>query len=544
MALLVLGGLAAAVYTLVYAIANRRHGLALAAVSLSFAALLGAGLWMALALRAPETHQWTSNPPISHESHASSPLLVTTWDFGLLKVCGAGLLMLVGIVAVLSILRRDAEGGHRRGWGKAFVAVAILILLFVTSLAKRNSYIASEHHAAVAREVDESARLQVEAAQRQATEAVRQAEELLHKVDAVDGTTMQELWEQLNKPRIELEAGEHGASMKVGNGPNRMEMHAGGDGGAKFIVPLPEKSFDSLARSIARLERMVQQVSTVADQVSGAGTLIGKAMIALNDSIDSRSQPAAQSSPISTPPSPAVPAVQQVAADAEKESAETYSSLKLVSQAHAETHQEEHAEVVSESNAQMRPAWVDEMPKKVGNTQRSVVVAGEYATIEECYDKSDELLNQATINYINQFAGGRAGFDKRLLGPEDVIIKQSSVLDRMGVGIDYIRREIAKDEYVETVERSFGPMKKLHTLIEFSPSVDQDLRRRWDEYRRQERFAVVGAGAGSVLGLIGLAFGLLKVDTWTKGYYTKRLFLGVPAAIIGLVGLLSFAAGK
>jgi hypothetical protein len=56
--------------------------------------------------------------------------------------------------------------------------------------------------------------------------------------------------------------------------------------------------------------------------------------------------------------------------------------------------------------------------------------------------------------------------------------------------------------------------------------------RRWDELRREGRFAAVGAGAGSVLGLIGLAFGLLKVDTWTKGYYTKRLFLGVPAAII------------
>ncbi len=86
-------------------------------------------------------------------------------------------------------------------------------------------------------------------------------------------------------------------------------------------------------------------------------------------------------------------------------------------------------------------------------------------------------------------------------------------------------------------------MKKLYTMLEFRPSVDTELLRRWDELRRQDRFSVVGAGAGSVLGLIGLAFGLLKVDTWTRGYYTKRLFFGVPAAIIGLVGLLSLAAG-
>jgi hypothetical protein len=113
----------------------------------------------------------------------------------------------------------------------------------------------------------------------------------------------------------------------------------------------------------------------------------------------------------------------------------------------------------------------------------------------------------------------------------------------MGIGIDFIRSEIAKKEYVETVERSFGPMKKLYVQVEFSPSIDQELRQRWEEVRRQDRFAVVGVGAGSVLGLLGLVFGLLKVDTWTKGYYTKRLFFGVPAAIIGLITLLGLAAG-
>jgi hypothetical protein len=72
--------------------------------------------------------------------------------------------------------------------------------------------------------------------------------------------------------------------------------------------------------------------------------------------------------------------------------------------------------------------------------------------------------------------------------------------------------------------------------------VDQQLLRRWEELRRGERFAVVGAGAGSVLGLLGIAFGLLKADTATKGYYTKRLFLGVPTAIMG--GILALLAWK
>jgi hypothetical protein len=112
-------------------------------------------------------------------------------------------------------------------------------------------------------------------------------------------------------------------------------------------------------------------------------------------------------------------------------------------------------------------------------------------------------------------------------------------LQEAGITLAYVHQEIAKKEYFETVERSFGPMKKLYTLIEFTPAVDRELRQRWDAYQRQQSFAVVGAGAGGVLGLLGLCYGLLKVDTWTKGYYTKRLFLGVPAAIIGAGTLLA-----
>jgi hypothetical protein len=86
-------------------------------------------------------------------------------------------------------------------------------------------------------------------------------------------------------------------------------------------------------------------------------------------------------------------------------------------------------------------------------------------------------------------------------------------------------------------------MKKLYTLVEFTPAVDRELRARWDTYRRQERLTTVGIGAVSVLGLVGLAWGLLRVDTLTKGYYTKRLFVGVPAAIITVLLFLSLLLG-
>ncbi len=48
-----------------------------------------------------------------------------------------------------------------------------------------------------------------------------------------------------------------------------------------------------------------------------------------------------------------------------------------------------------------------------------------------------------------------------------------------------------------------------------------------------------GLLAAAVLGLLGAVYGLLKIDTWTKGYYTKRLFLGVPAVIMAIIGLIA-----
>jgi hypothetical protein len=115
---------------------------------------------------------------------------------------------------------------------------------------------------------------------------------------------------------------------------------------------------------------------------------------------------------------------------------------------------------------------------------------------------------------------------------------RSATLDRMGIDLVYIRREIAKDEYLETVERSVGPMKNLYTRLEFTPDVDRDLRSRWTEYKREARVTEVGLLSCTVLGMIGLVLGLLKADTATKGYYSKRLFLGVPAMIIAAVMFL------
>jgi hypothetical protein len=193
------------------------------------------------------------------------------------------------------------------------------------------------------------------------------------------------------------------------------------------------------------------------------------------------------------------------------------------------------------------PSWVEQAPKRVGHVRREVIATDEYATTEECYLAADILLQVKTYEHIRWLTGSPQDADKYIrldgttLSPSELATHATGLfrqLQNAGITVDYIRREIAKDEHLQTVERSIGPMKKLYTLLEFSPSVDADLRQNWEASQRQARFAFVGFGASSVLGLLGLAWGLLKVDTMTKGYYTKRLFVGVPLGILGLFGLL------
>ena len=211
-----------------------------------------------------------------------------------------------------------------------------------------------------------------------------------------------------------------------------------------------------------------------------------------------------------------------------------------------------------------RPAWVDESPKRTGNTHREVIATELYESVDECYQAADVYLLLKTYQRMQQLTGqpytngplpsltfnnGQVLADGQIIayghGKTYWADERIRNLIRMGIGIDYVRREVvAKDnknnesrEFVETVDLAFGPMKKLYLQIEFTPVIDRELRRHWDAHERRERFAMVGAGSFSILGLLGLVFALLKIDTATKGYYTKRLFIGVPLAILGMFGL-------
>jgi hypothetical protein len=191
------------------------------------------------------------------------------------------------------------------------------------------------------------------------------------------------------------------------------------------------------------------------------------------------------------------------------------------------------AEAAAEAEAYLaasgeRPNWVVHPPKRVGNTYRRVVASGPYRTVDECHQALQEKLRQAVCQRLAATAA------------DDPVFRDftPASCDDLGIGIDYIYREICRDEYVESVEASFGPMVQVHLLLEFDPPIEKYLGAVWRDYQVRQRLGIVAFLAAAVLLLLGLVYGLLKLDTWTRGYYSKRLLLGVPVVIIGLVTLL------
>jgi hypothetical protein len=219
------------------------------------------------------------------------------------------------------------------------------------------------------------------------------------------------------------------------------------------------------------------------------------------------------------------------------------------------------------------PAWIHEEPKVLSGTQKEVIETEEYQSRDDCRQAMEIYLLLKTHQYLQELAGHpTSGFELPSISfRQKMVIANGNVISiiptsgtstgwidprlrelaRLGIGIDFIRNEVvAKDskgepkEYLETIDHpDLGPMKRLYVQIEFSPHVKNSLRRFVEADQRERRLTFAGVGAGSVFGLLGLAFALLKLDTWTKGYYTKRLFLGLPAAIILGLLLLSLFIG-
>lgn len=184
---------------------------------------------------------------------------------------------------------------------------------------------------------------------------------------------------------------------------------------------------------------------------------------------------------------------------------------------------EDASEVPPEPQVPPRPEWVDKAPARVGDVYRVVVRSEPFSTVDECYEQLERRFPVEVQRYL-----------ATIVPPQQKQLVQSHSLDEMGITLDYIMRQICQQEFTEPYDSSVGDMKRVHVLMEFSPDVEKHLRGNWQSLVRQDGLVVVAKIAALVLVILASVYALLQVDTWTRGYYSKRLLIGASAAIIAI----------
>lgn len=181
-----------------------------------------------------------------------------------------------------------------------------------------------------------------------------------------------------------------------------------------------------------------------------------------------------------------------------------------------------------DAQGELPPNWVINPPKQVGSVYRECVASDPFVSEDECRRQLElNQLTAAVARRINHMVAGRGGRAVNLEGPLPA-----------GIGLDYIFRDICRDQFTGIIDTSVGPMKKVYVLMEFNRNVDEHLDQSWTRWERQHRLSSFGKIAA--LSLTGLAavYGLLRFDTWSKGYYSKQLLVGGVLAIIAFAVFL------
>jgi hypothetical protein len=177
-----------------------------------------------------------------------------------------------------------------------------------------------------------------------------------------------------------------------------------------------------------------------------------------------------------------------------------------------------------------RPEWAEDAPRMVGEVYRIPVHAGPYVRREECYAELRKETRRAVERRVTELLHEQTG-------------SEPPFVNSWFISDSYIDRELLRETYVEVADTSVGPMQTVWALLEFTPTEEQRLVRDWKAVARRQGIAMTIALGLGVLAIVASVFALLQIDTWTRGYYTKRLFLGIPAAIIGAYMLMALMFG-
>jgi hypothetical protein len=169
-----------------------------------------------------------------------------------------------------------------------------------------------------------------------------------------------------------------------------------------------------------------------------------------------------------------------------------------------------------------RPAWVDAPPGREGDVYYTAVMVGPHKDVRGCEDELPTELERAVKAYIDNYLGPGAS--------QTFHVPQAFIQDRIVKHPYYFETK----DFTET-DPLLGEMTNLHVRLAFDGRVRSQLQRMWREARVENRLLEAGGVASLVLLFLGTIFGYLKLDTMTRGYYTRRLQFATAAVILATV---------
>ena len=226
-------------------------------------------------------------------------------------------------------------------------------------------------------------------------------------------------------------------------------------------------------------------------------------------------------------------------------------------QANADTpHADEEAPQSTESPAPRAaeptplgaPAWVRQPSGWKNGVYRVVLESDPFLTERECQRQLDNLIAVEVAQFANDRDGRGWNYFDHQTDPSERGFYARRRLQDLDLTIGRVRSMAIKDSFVENYysENAGRTMQRVFLLLEFDEAVQKDIDQRWKEYESrkkvrdaEEALVIVCVFGGVFLAGLGALYGLLRFDTATKGYYTKRLLIGAGAATIIIVALIA-----
>ena len=184
-----------------------------------------------------------------------------------------------------------------------------------------------------------------------------------------------------------------------------------------------------------------------------------------------------------------------------------------------------------------RPGWVEATPVRDGEIHTTSVSSGPHVRAADAEKFLSRAIKKARDEYIREHLAANTFSDSVALNLA------------ANVGSDHL--DLLQKRYSEVVifqnfveEGIDQPMHQLHALLHF----DDCFRRSLDKYCAQvlktDRLFRTGLFSGGTIGFLMIVLGYFKLDTATRGFYSRRLQFASAAAILTLVAVGVFLANK